>query len=167
MLSISAQVLGGLGTRSLRYQSSWVLVLYGTAYSLPFQVAVSQRRLEACPRSACAGCSPGPRQDPAGLGELRRPGDVQAEDVERAVLRGEPADELLPLAVGGRAGACCTSIRYRPPEARLQLVAASAKRARVVGEVVPVQRRRAAASPLVVPPPQAASSTAARPTSRP
>src|ERR1044072_367989 len=40
MASISAQVLGGVGTRSLRYHRSWVLVLYGTAYSLPFQVEV-------------------------------------------------------------------------------------------------------------------------------
>ncbi len=31
MSSISAQVVGGFGTRSLRYQSSWMLVLYGTA----------------------------------------------------------------------------------------------------------------------------------------
>jgi hypothetical protein len=40
MSSISAKVLGGVGTKSLRYHRSWVLVLYGTAYSLRFQVDV-------------------------------------------------------------------------------------------------------------------------------
>ena len=38
--------------------------------------------------------------DPAGLGELGRPGDVHAQDVHAVVVRGEPADELLTLAVG-------------------------------------------------------------------
>src|SRR5690348_6520480 len=40
-LIISSHVLGGFGTRSERYHSSCVLVLYGTAYNLPFHVAVS------------------------------------------------------------------------------------------------------------------------------
>src|SRR5438105_12099328 len=39
-LIIWAHVVGGVGTRSERYHSSWVLVLYGTAYSWPFHVAV-------------------------------------------------------------------------------------------------------------------------------
>src|SRR5215207_3352779 len=44
---ISAQVVGGLGTRSLRYHSSWVLLLNGAATSCPFQVAVSRLALTA------------------------------------------------------------------------------------------------------------------------
>ena len=39
-LIICAQVFGGVFTRSDRYQSSWVLLLYGTATSLPRQMAV-------------------------------------------------------------------------------------------------------------------------------
>ena len=39
---ISAQVCGGFGTRSDRYQSNWVLLLCGAAYSLPFHSAVSK-----------------------------------------------------------------------------------------------------------------------------
>ena len=31
MSTISAQVVGGVGTRSLRYQRSWVLVVNGAA----------------------------------------------------------------------------------------------------------------------------------------
>jgi hypothetical protein len=41
----------------------------------------------------------GPLQDPVGAGELLGPGDVEAEHVHAAVLRGEPADELHPLVV--------------------------------------------------------------------
>src|SRR4051794_37689010 len=37
---ISVHVLRGVGTRSLRYHSSWVWELIGAAYSLPFHVAV-------------------------------------------------------------------------------------------------------------------------------
>src|SRR5260370_19569663 len=37
---ISAQVVGGVGTRSDRYHSSWVLVLSGPATSWPFPVPV-------------------------------------------------------------------------------------------------------------------------------
>src|ERR1700746_744494 len=39
-VNICAQVLGGVFTRSDRYQSSWVLLLYGTATSCPRQIAV-------------------------------------------------------------------------------------------------------------------------------
>src|ERR671919_1652374 len=46
-LIICAQVVGGWGTRSLRYHSSWVLLLNGAATSCPFQVAVSRAALTA------------------------------------------------------------------------------------------------------------------------
>ncbi len=54
--SISAQVPGGVGTKSSRYQSSWVLELYGTAYSRPRQVAVrtAASRVSAVPCSRIA-----------------------------------------------------------------------------------------------------------------
>src|SRR5262249_16254315 len=39
-LIICAHVFGGVFTRSDRYQSSWVLLLYGTATSFPCQMAV-------------------------------------------------------------------------------------------------------------------------------
>lgn len=42
-----------------------------------------------------------PRHDPAGLRELGLPGHVEAQDVHRAVMRGEAPDQLLALAVGG------------------------------------------------------------------
>src|ERR1700757_2318966 len=35
------QSVGGLDTKSARYQSNWVLVVIGAAYSLPFHFAVS------------------------------------------------------------------------------------------------------------------------------
>src|SRR5215207_1766991 len=54
---ISAQVVGGWGTRSLRYHSSWVLLLNGAATSWPFQVAVSRAALTAS-RSTCRRRSP-------------------------------------------------------------------------------------------------------------
>src|SRR4051795_6663955 len=38
---ISSKVLGGFGTSDLRYHKSWTLVVRGTPYSLPCQVAVS------------------------------------------------------------------------------------------------------------------------------
>src|SRR6201986_2235272 len=38
--NICAHVLGGVFTRSDRYHSSWVLLLYGTATSCPRQIAV-------------------------------------------------------------------------------------------------------------------------------
>ncbi len=41
-----------------------------------------------------------PGLDPAGLGELRRPGDVEAEDVHRRVGGGQAQGELLVLPVG-------------------------------------------------------------------
>jgi hypothetical protein len=56
-LSIWARVVGGWGTRSLRYHSSWVLLLNGAATSWPFQVAVSRAALTpTC--SAWRRCSP-------------------------------------------------------------------------------------------------------------
>src|SRR4051795_281526 len=38
---ISSKVLGGFGTSDFRYHRSWTLVVRGTPYSLPCQVAVS------------------------------------------------------------------------------------------------------------------------------
>src|SRR5690606_6369087 len=42
----------------------------------------------------------GPWQDPAGLRELGNPSHVEPDDVHRLVARGEPAHELLALAIG-------------------------------------------------------------------
>src|SRR5215831_532392 len=39
-LNICAHVFGGVFTRSERYHSSWVLLLYGTATNFPCQIAV-------------------------------------------------------------------------------------------------------------------------------
>ena len=71
-LIISSQVVGGFGTRSERYQSSWVLLLYGTAQSLPFHVAVSSGTFNV-PLVDLVLVGAGPLPDPARLGELRRP----------------------------------------------------------------------------------------------
>src|SRR5579859_5943148 len=49
---IWAPVVGGFGTRSERYHSSWVLLLSGTAYREPFQIAVF-RAGTSVPFSAC------------------------------------------------------------------------------------------------------------------
>src|ERR1700685_2510928 len=43
--NICAQVLGGFGTSAELYHSSWVLLLSGTATSLPCQIAVSRAGL--------------------------------------------------------------------------------------------------------------------------
>ncbi len=59
-----------------------------------------ERAPSACPCSPPALLAPVHGQDPAGFGELGLPGDVEAEDVQRAVLRGQAADQLLALAVG-------------------------------------------------------------------
>ena len=49
---------------------------------------------------ACGLLVAGQLPDPAGLGELGGPGHVHAQQVHAGVLRGEPADELVALAVG-------------------------------------------------------------------
>src|SRR6266487_2310474 len=59
-------------------------------------LARGPERAVACLRPVRAG----PRQDPARLSELGFPRDVESQDVDRVVVRGHPADELLPLAVG-------------------------------------------------------------------
>ena len=41
MSIIWSHVVGGTGTRSLRYHSSWVLLVAGAAYNLPLYVAVA------------------------------------------------------------------------------------------------------------------------------
>ena len=142
---ISSQVFGGgFLTRSLRYQSSWVLD--------------GERAPRACPctsRSASGPASvpslarpararPVHGLDPAGLGELGGPDHVHADDVDVGVLGGEAADEQLALLVGvgrqpdvarscsGRWPACCSS-------STASLVGAAG-----LVEDVPVERPRAA-----------------------
>ena len=59
-----------------------------------------QRRLQR-PGLGLLLVAAGPRHDPLGLGELGRPRDVEHHDVDRAVTRSEPSDELLTLLIGG------------------------------------------------------------------
>ena len=52
------------------------------------------------PSVALAAASPSHGTHPPGLGELGRPDDVHAHDVDVLVARRQPPDELLPLLVG-------------------------------------------------------------------
>jgi hypothetical protein len=44
----------------------------------------------------------GPRDDPAGLGELGLPGDIKAHDVDALVVGRQPSHQLLALLIGLR-----------------------------------------------------------------
>ena len=99
---IWSHVLGGVLTMSLRYQSSWVLVvkapqtlpLYSDGLERPGELALG-RDLAA---------RAGPRHDPARLGELRGPDHVHADDVDVGVLRGQAADDAARAAGSASVG---------------------------------------------------------------
>src|SRR5690606_11859779 len=67
--TMSSQVAGGAGVKSGRYQSNWVLVVTGAAYSCPCHFAVSSgpgRVLAVASASACpAGSSESGSAQPA------------------------------------------------------------------------------------------------------
>ena len=100
---MSSQVVGGLSIKSARYQSNWVLVVMGAAYSLSCHLAVSKRpgqRVAGGVGLGPAGRVVGKRQSPARLGELGRPHHVQRHHVQGRSLPREPPGQLQPLVVG-------------------------------------------------------------------
>ena len=101
--TMASQVAGGSCIKSARYQSNWVLVVIGAAYSLSCHSAVFERagqrvRLGVGLGFACRIV--GQRQRPTGLGELGGPHHVERHHVERLVVAGESARQLQPLVVG-------------------------------------------------------------------
>src|SRR5919106_1611869 len=124
-LSISAQVFGGLGTRSLRYHSSWVLLLNGAATSCPFQVAVSRAALTA-------SCSTWRRRSPV-QGTIQPASENSAS---QTTSRPRMSSELSLAALrrtscwrwsSAAVGSVWIAMLYSPPEAAEQSLAAAVK----------------------------------------
>ena len=122
---ISSHVSGGLGTRSLRYQSSWTLVF-------------SRDRRRSCPSrsrtpsgpsrtssSASSFSAPVELAQPAGLRELRSPDRVHVDDVDVLVAGREAADEQLARRVGAVGHRRCLIV-YLPLDWSLHSLAAFA-----------------------------------------
>src|SRR5262249_50659420 len=111
------------------------------------ELALPRRGLQGRLERALLGLAlvgAGPFADPPGLADLRPPRDIQAEDVQRAVLRGEGAHLLLALAVRG-AGQLVVLDHILAPALRTTGVRSLLDGARAVREVVEVQRYAAAA----------------------
>ena len=96
-------VAGGASIKSARYQSNWVLVVIGAAYSLSCHLAVSSGPGSVLALRVGLGLAcriVGKRQCPTRFGELGGPHHVERHHVERLVVAGEPAGQLQPLIVG-------------------------------------------------------------------
>ena len=98
-----SHVCGGSSIKSARYQSNWVLVVIGAAYSLSCHLAVFSGPGSVLARGVGLGLARrivGQRQSPTRLGELGGPHHVERHHVERLVVAGEPASQLQALIVG-------------------------------------------------------------------
>ena len=103
---IWSQVTGWLmsrpasSTNDLRYQSTWVLDQNGATTSWSSQVAAVDGALERLLARTASCRSGGDLGEVAGVRELRRERRVEAHQVDRGVLRRQPAGQLDPLLVG-------------------------------------------------------------------
>ena len=87
-----------MGTRSERYHSSWVLLLCGAAYSWPFQIAVCSAGASVPFTTDALALPVHGRIQPAWANSAAQVTSSD-HDVDGAVVRREPPDQLLALAV--------------------------------------------------------------------
>ena len=91
---ISSHVSGGVGTRSLRYQSSCTFVFVGMPYVLPSHWTDAAGPCEhVVERVLLLGALE--LAQPAGLGELGRPDRVHVDQIDVLVAGREAPDEQL------------------------------------------------------------------------
>ena len=102
---------------ALRYHSSWVLAQNGAATSLSSQYTVFSGAVED-PLGQLVRVGLVEDAQEAGVGELGHERRVQAHQVDRAVLGGEAADELLALLRGVVGQGLDVDLVRRRPRAR-------------------------------------------------